>query len=254
MATDNSQNKPAAHDPPSASPSVREPLDEWLRRELLAECGPGREPDPWAATEVSRIMERLSAVRTGGRPLAAEILWVQEVTAFTLPGHYIYISRRLLERCGTDDPVAFALAHEIAHHDLGHLHGIDDLAASVPRGMPGLRTGRLALTLALLLIERRVHGPEKEADADRFALELCRSAGYDLERCIHAFDILEADALDQGDLDGVFGLEDALDTSVNGGGHAWLPEAREWLQERLRGYLPIRERKARLRAILKGAM
>jgi predicted Zn-dependent protease len=164
-------------------------------------------------------MARLESATKGGSQRTADVLWVREIIAFTLPGRYVYVSRRLLERCASDDPVAFALAHEIAHHELGHSHGIDEAATAVPRGVPGIRAGRVALVVAALLIERRVHGPEKEADADARALEMCIAAGYDGERCIHLFDILEADA-------------------------------RIWAWERLRGYLPIRERKARLRKLL----
>jgi hypothetical protein len=230
-------------------PRPHEPLDEWLRRELQAEYGPEGDVGRWPGTEVARVMGRLESVRTSGPPLTADILWVREIIAFTLPGRFVYISRRLLERCASEDPVAFALAHEIAHHELGHLHGADEAAASLPRGVPGVSAGRVALVVAALLIERRVHGPENEAAADARALELCIAAGYDGRRCIQLFDILEADALDRGDLDGVFGLEDAIDPAAREG-HAWLLKARVWAWERLRGYLPIRERKARLRRLL----
>jgi hypothetical protein len=226
-----------------------EPLDVWLRRELQAEYGPEGDVGAWPGAEVTRVMARLESVRTSGPPLTADILWVREVIAFTLPGRFVYISRRLLERCASDDPVAFALAHEIAHHELGHLHGADEAAASLPRAIPGVGAGRIALVMAALLIERRVHGPENEAAADARALELCVAAGYNGRRCIQLFDILEADALDRGDLDGVFGLEDALDPDAREK-HAWLLNARVWAWERLRGYLPIRERKARLRQLL----
>jgi predicted Zn-dependent protease len=235
----------------TVSDASHEPLDEWLRRDLIEEFGPEKEPVPWAADKVSRIMKRLSAVRTAGSPrLEAEILWVREVTAFTLPGHYVYISRRLLERCASDEPVAFALAHEVAHHDLGHLHGLDSWAAAMPRELPSFAHGRAALMTAIFFIERRVHGPEHELAADARALEMCTAAGYNGEHCLQLFDVLESDALDKGDLDGVYGLEDALDPASHGA-MGWLTEAREWAFERLRGYVPIRERKARLRQPLR---
>ena len=66
-------------------------------------------------------MAALNAARAPLAPMVAEVLWLSAPTAFTLPGSYIYITRRLIERCTSDAPVAFALAHEIAHHDLGHL-------------------------------------------------------------------------------------------------------------------------------------
>jgi predicted Zn-dependent protease len=226
-----------------------EALDEWLRRELLAAFPPDGDTTRWPAIEVSRVMARLQSARRNGPELVADILWISDVTAFTLPGRYIYISRRLLERCPSDHQVAFVLAHEIAHHELGHLHGVDEVAGSAPRLIPGALAGRIALVTAALLIERRVHGPENEADADARALELCVAAGYDGSRCIQLLDILEADSLDRGDLDIVYGLEDASDPDVRER-HPWLLDARVWAWERLRGYLPLRERKARLRAQL----
>jgi predicted Zn-dependent protease len=225
-----------------------EAVDQWLRRELIEEFGPEKESVTWAADQVSRIMKRLAAVRPFGAPkIDAEVLWVREVTAFTVPGRYVYISRRLIERCASDDPVAFALAHEIAHHDLGHLHGLDSFASAVPKELSSLSHGRAVLIVALSMIERRVHGPEHEAAADARALEMCLAAGYDGSHCLQLFDVMESDALDKGDLDGVFGLEDAIDP----GATSWLTHAREWAWERLRGYLPLRERKARLRDQLK---
>jgi predicted Zn-dependent protease len=230
------------------------PIDEWLRQELIEEFGPEKEPVPWAQDQVSRVMNRLSVVRAAGAPrLEAQVLWVREVTAFTVPGHFIYISRRLIERCASDDPVAFVLAHEMAHHDLGHLHGLDTIAAAMPREIPAFAHGRAALVIALSLIERRVHGPEHEAAADARALEMCLAAAYNGDHCLQLFDVLESDAIDRGDLDGVYGLEDAIDPAsyAGHGAMAWLTEAREWAFERLRGYLPIRERKARLREHLR---
>lgn len=229
--------------------------DEWLRGELLEEFGPEKEPVPWAADRVARVMKRLSDVRPLSAPkLDAEVLWVREVTAFTAPGRYVYISRRLIERCASDDPVALALAHEIAHHDLGHLHGLDSMAAAVPKDLPAFLYGRAVLIVVLSMIERRVHGPENEAAADALALEMCLTAGYNGDHCLQLFDVMESDALDKGDLDGVFGLEDAIDPTHHEHHDAlgWLTEAREWAHERLRGYLPLRERKSRLRVKLHG--
>jgi predicted Zn-dependent protease len=227
-----------------------EPIDEWMRRRLLAEYGPDGDTTIWPAGDVARVMATLQAARPpGASPLLADVLWIPETTAFTLPGRYVYIARRLLERCASDAPVAFTLAHEIAHHDLGHLHGVDEMAVAVPRTFRGGRSSRAALIVVGLIIERRVHGPEKEAAADHRALEMCLASGYDGHRCLQVFDILESVALDRGDLDAVFGLEDALDPEAREH-HPWLLDARIWAWERLRGYLPIRERKARLRTQL----
>jgi predicted Zn-dependent protease len=234
----------------STGEQADEPIDAWIRRRLVAEYGPDGDTTIWPAADVSRVMATLQGARPAGAPpLEADVLWIPETTAFTLPGRYVYIARRLLERCASEAQVAFALAHEIAHHDLGHLHGVDQIAAAVPRTLAGVKASQAALIVVGLFIDRRVHGPENEAAADRRALEMCLASGYDGHHCIQVFDILESVALDRGDLDTVFGLEDALDPEVRDH-HPWLLDARIWAWERLRGYLPIRERKSRLRALI----
>jgi predicted Zn-dependent protease len=227
-----------------------EPVDQWLHRELLAEYGPDGDAGQWSRDQVDRVMERLQRTRGARPPLRAEVLWLRAPTAFTVPGQWVYVSRQMIERCASDDPVAFVLAHEIAHHDLGHFHELDDAAAGLAYELEASRAGHIAATVAILMIERRIHGPEHEAAADARAFAMCLDAGYDAERCIHALDILEANALDRGDTDAVFGLEDANDPDVREA-HPWLLNARVWAWERLRGYLPLRERKARLRALAK---
>jgi hypothetical protein len=223
-------------------PDIDAPFDEWLRAKLLDAYGYEREN--WALDRVRRVMERLARVRAARPPLTAEILWIREVTAFTAPGRYVYLSRRLLERCAGDDPVALVLAHEMAHHHLGHLDTFAGWAAQLPRV-----GGSELVAAAFRLLERQVHGPEAEAEADLYALRLCLDAGFHGAACLTLFDILEAEALNWGDVDGVFGPEARLDPSVTGL-DAVMGRALAWTSERLRGYLPIRERKARLHAEL----
>jgi len=45
----------------------------------------------------------------------------QRHDAFTAPGRYIYVTGRLMEYCPGEASLAFTIAHELAHHDLGHL-------------------------------------------------------------------------------------------------------------------------------------
>lgn len=94
------------------------------------------------------------------------------------------------------------------------------------------------------------HGPEREAQADLYAVELCLDAGYDGQRCLQAFDILENHSLDRGDYDGVFGPENLLDsTDVEQGSATY--QLQRWLWTRRRGYLPLRERRERAWAYLR---
>src|SRR5215510_14272046 len=127
---------------------------------------------------VARAMVALNAARAPLAPMVGEVLWLSPPTAFTLPGPYIYITRRLIERCRSDDPVAFVLAHEIAHHDLGHLERPERWVDRALVLMPA--------TLAVLALEqltRWLYSRDNELAADAYALDLCRKAGFNPKRC-----------------------------------------------------------------------
>ena len=214
----------------------REVHDE-LHREIMAEFA--TETEAWATERVERVMARLNAVRTDGEPLAAHVLWIRGATAFTTPAPHVYISRRLLERLPSDEAVAFVLAHETAHHDCGHLDLFHDWLSVLPRGTAGTLVAAVLRTF-----EHRVYGPEREAEADIYAVELCLDAGYDGERCLQLFEILENMSLDLGDYDGVFGPENLLDPTDPDRESA-AHQVQRWLWTRARRYLPLRERRER---------
>ena len=210
-------------------------LGDWLHDQFKQEVHFEDEPS-WMG-RVGRIEARLQAGRGEGERLKIEVPWIEEVTAFTAPGRYVYVSRRLLEQFSDDEPVAFIFAHEIAHHDLGHV--------AVFRGWgPPLKRvpGALFFGLAFHALERRLYGPEKECDADRHGLELCLKAGYEGRRCLRVFDILEDRALYLGDLDIVYGPDIESDHELSEDA-SWKTKARIWAWQRARGYLPIRDRR-----------
>jgi Zn-dependent protease with chaperone function len=226
-----------------APPPRYDPLamGEWLHGAVMDAYGAER--PGWALEQVERVMERLQRGRPADRRLVTEVLWVSDANAFTAPGRYVYISRRLLERCPTDAAAALVLAHEIAHHDLGHVELFAGWLRNLPRGM-----GSVALAGLFRSAAKRCYGPEREAAADRHALELCRSAGYDPALCLKLFDVLEADALDHGDVEGVFG-PDAAYAAELGEMAEWRSELEVWLWERARGYPSLRERRAALEEV-----
>lgn len=208
-------------------------LGDWFHHWLVAEYG--HESEAWAIERVARIADRLNAERAAcpvpgaaPRPLRAEILWVGAMNAFAVPGRFVYLTRELLQRAATDEPIALVLAHEMAHHDLGHVRllagGLNRL-----RGVPG---NVLVAGMARAL-ERGLLGPERETAADAYALDLCVAARFDAPACLDLFGILEAHLLDWGDLDGVFGPD------APGGVAAWV-------EQRLRGYPSVRARRAAL--------
>jgi hypothetical protein len=95
------------------------------------------------------------------------------------------------------------IAHELAHHELGHLGYFRHAFAR--------RAARLSAPLLAMLffraLQKRIYSVEREIAADHHAIDLCMSAGYDPSKCLYLFHILELIALDYGDVNAVFGLD-----------------------------------------------
>lgn len=108
----------------------------------------------------------------------AVVPWMDSFTAFTAPGKYIYVGRRLLERCPHEDSAAFVIAHELAHHDLGHLAIFSGPFARRAATM----TAPMMAVLFFRMLQKRIYSPEWELAADRAAIDLCLRAGYDAGR------------------------------------------------------------------------
>ncbi|MGE0551730.1 MAG: M48 family metalloprotease [Kofleriaceae bacterium] len=193
--------------------------DNWLRdhieNEFVIERG------GWAVERVARVLDRLQPDAPPAERFEAIVFWAHVHGAFTGAGSTIYVSRRLLERLPDDEAVAFVMAHEIAHHRLGHVPNTDWWAMVPAR-------------VAIALLRRQVCGPEDEREADLLAIEMCVDAGYDVERAIVAFDVLRQVSLDYGDVEGAVGTE-----------HSGIGR---WLRQRRRGYLSLAERIAAVRA------
>jgi predicted Zn-dependent protease len=218
---------------------------EWgerLYRELVAHFDV--ETEPWAVELVQRAAERLNRKRAPAAPLEPIILWMTTPTAFIGPGRYIYFSRGLLHQACWEEAVAFGLAHEMAHHDLGHTQLYRRKLALV-RYLPG----SMIVAAVLGIADHWLNGPEYETAADARALNLCLAAGYDGTRCVQLFDVFEAYALDYHAIECVFGPEDDL-TPPREGLRDWRAAAQSWIWHRRYGYLPIRVRKEALLARL----
>ena len=203
------------------------------------------EDDRFFLDTIKRVSDRFYAARPELPPFKVVIPWLSERTAFTAPGEYIYFSRSLLERCPKDEHVAFVLGHEMAHHILGHVslfEGWMDRIADVP--------GADLFPLVFTVLERRLYGPERECDADRLSLDLCREAGFQPSVCLEIFEILESFALDAGDIDIVHGPDANSDDELSPDAN-WKTKTRIWWWQRTRGYLPIRDRRQMLASHLK---
>ena len=207
---------------------------DWLHRELVREFA--GETEPWALERAARVQHRLNEHREGFPALETTILWVPPPLAFTLAGSHVYVARSLFQRLPSDDALAFVLAHEAAHHDLGHLDLFDGWARWLPRSHA---TGYVAMLARLF--EHHTYGPEREMAADEYAIRLAMQAGYDGDRSAQALAILEQLALDRGDIGGVFGPENLLDPTDpenDSTGYA----VQQWVWTHLHGYLPLHAR------------
>lgn len=143
------------------------------------------EREGWAVDRVRRVTDRLQAALPTDDRLETVVIVSRDHTAFTAPGYTIYIARHMLDMLPDDGAAAFVIAHELAHHHLGHVSG---------RYTPGLP-----------FFEASLPQHERERHADLHAIELCIAAGYDPERCILALQILDAMVLHCGDLEGSLG-------------------------------------------------
>ena len=219
----------------------RADFSEWLHAELLRDFVTEREA--WAVDRVTRVQQRLNECRPSKPPLETTILGIAPPLAFTLAGHHVYLSRRLLERLPTDDAVAFVLAHEAAHHDLGHF----DLFTGWGRVLPRTHSATYVAILAALF-EHHTYGPERENAADAYGVELSLKAGYSGELAVQALSILETIALNSGDIAGVYGPENLLDSTDPKRDSASY-QVQRWVWTHLHGYHPLHERVATVRRL-----
>lgn len=213
---------------------------EWFYEQIKANIVV--EESGWAFDSSQRVAHRLNQLRQGHKELEPFVIWIPDVIAFIVPGRYLYISRELLQRIPGEDTIAFLIAHEMAHHDLGHVRLFN---YSWLRSVPG----NVYLSIFLQGIKNKFASLEHESQADKHGLDLCLRAGYDGQRCLELFDILEAHLLDFRDLDGVFGSEEPEETSdkLLGGLGQWLAQTRQWSQQLMQSHPPLRSRKSQLK-------
>lgn len=201
------------------------------------------EKSDWAIEKVTQVMDQFQLNTEIQADFKIVIPWLDQFNAFTAPGEYIFISRKLFELCRTKEILAFLIAHEMAHHELGHF-------SVFPNWFKKMSSVKIQILLMApyRAFESRIFGPEMECDADRRAIENCIKAGFDANLCLNLFSILEKHALDIGDLEMVYGPSESDDELLDTA--SWETKFRIWLFQRKRGYLPIRDRKQMLKVYL----
>ncbi|MGE5793891.1 MAG: M48 family metallopeptidase, partial [Bacteroidota bacterium] len=149
--------------------------------------------DAAQTARVRTISQRLIAQTPVFRADAREWAWevnvigVQEINAWCMPGGKIAVYSGLIERLQlTDAELAAVMGHEIAHalREHGRERGSRAVTQGVALGVLGAVTGvgdagvnlaQLALEVTLNLPNSRTH----EVEADRIGVELAARAGYD---------------------------------------------------------------------------
>jgi predicted Zn-dependent protease len=221
------------------------PLDKRIHSILVR--GFGLRTRDFSHEGVERAMGALNQARGPLPPMIGEVLWMSAPIAFTLPGHYVYISRSLIEYCASDAAVALVLAHEIGHHDLGHLDRADRWLATEAL----VHTPQRFAILVLEVLSRWLYSRERELAADAYALDLSRKAGFDPKQCLQCLDVLTRYALDHHDFDGVYGSDAEIELdpaqATNSVDRLYI-EARLWFARHRRSHPSLYERR---RALLK---
>lgn len=114
------------------------------------------------------------------------ILKTDVVTAVSLPGGYIFVTRGALLNMKNEAELAGVLGHEVAHIDRRHLEkevraqktadfAKSEAASHVPAGAELVNIAGTIVTRALTMQVSR----DKESEADKLGVEIASKAGYD---------------------------------------------------------------------------
>lgn len=141
--------------------------------------------DPAVAAYVNRVAQRILANSNSDQQVTVKVLKYPAFNAFSIPGGRIYLTVGLLKGLASEDEMAAALAHEIAHataHDWANQRSLLVLLRArrwtawrgIPsRGLAGV--GRERANANLLAAWRR----RAEEDADARGLDYLYRAGCD---------------------------------------------------------------------------
>jgi Zn-dependent protease with chaperone function len=134
------------------------------------------------------------------------------LNALAISGGFIYLSEKLLDRCGEDrDAIAFVLAHEIAHIINGDANK-RFLTKTVISGLSRVQTRGMSSTVQSLLghLVQQGYSREQEYAADRFAVALTKAAGFDPAGGSRLFSSLQQQEKEPGAMATYFSSHPAL--------------------------------------------
>lgn len=141
------------------------PVEAMLQTEILLKQYGGRVDLPFVNEYLSYLNQRLGQGLESGTPDGLDIILLRSTrpVAFAPGRRSVLVSAGLIRLLNSEAELAFVLAHEIAHHELGHTlqYSASDAATAELR-------------------------PELELAADRFAVATMAAAGYDPRAAVSA--------------------------------------------------------------------
>ncbi|MFA4029811.1 MAG: hypothetical protein GDYSWBUE_001105 [Candidatus Fervidibacterota bacterium] len=103
------------------------------------------------------------------------------VNAVSLPGGFVYVTKRLMDLCSTDEELAYVVGHEVAHIAMKHARKqiSERLALGVAASVfvPDSEIVRMGVSVALALHERG-YSRSHEREADKYGVIYMMQAGY----------------------------------------------------------------------------
>lgn len=157
----------------------------------------GRYPDENLQRYVNEIGQRIA--RFCHRPdIAYHFTIVEEemVNAFAVPGGYVFVTRGLLEKLGSEAQLAAILGHEVGHvvarDTMVALSRQIGMMALVAAAAAGDRTGEAAAgTSFVSSVLTLQYSRDDEKDADMVGLAYMVQAGYDPNGVVEAMKVLQ---------------------------------------------------------------
>ncbi len=123
------------------------------------------------------------------------LLKSDEPNAYALPGGWIFFTDSMLKVCSDENEIAFVLSHEIGH--VIKRHSFNKLLADYSLSMIGkfLRVNGFLQNVIGDITQQflsKKYSRENEYEADNFAVDLMKSAKYDVNSAIKFFEKLKA--------------------------------------------------------------
>ena len=166
------------------------------------EVAPDRQD--WVAATGSRLADALADER---RRFTFRAVAAPAANAFALPGGFVFVTGALLDLyAGCPDELAFVLGHEMGH--VVKSHARDRLMAELVFDLLGRRAPGAGRVVRDLL--GKGYAREQELEADRAAVRLLSTAGFDAGGALRALQRLEQLGPDRAGLAEYFSTHPSL--------------------------------------------